>query len=487
MTQHPVLRDSAGPTEGPGDQPAAGTRAPSASRGRRGGPSAGAARKAGAPPATQKDKGPGGAGSARAFLFLQGPHGPFFHQLGRMVRAAGGRVWRVGFNAGDRAFWSDRASSYIPYRGTPEDWPATFTDLIGRHGITDIVLYGDTRPIHREAVEIARARGLTIHVFEEGYMRPYWVTYERGGSNGNSRLIDMSVKDMQVALALSDMEAPLPPGHWGDMRQHMFYGALYHWFVMFRNRDYRNFRPHRALSVTAEFRLYLRRLLLIPAHAADRRAATWRIRRGGFPYHLALLQLEHDSAFQQHSPFSTMSEFLEEVIEGFVEGAPRHHHLVVKAHPLEDGRVPVRQVVRQLARRYGIADRVHYVRGGKLAQLLNDARTAVTVNSTAGQQVLWRGIPLKVFGAAVYAKPEFVSTQSLPDFFAAAARPDNRAYKDYRRYLLETSQLPGGYYSARGRRQLLRQVVDMMLAPEDPYDALKSGTAAPRQQLRLVT
>ena len=125
--------------------------------------------------------------------------------------------------------------------------------------------------------------------------------------------------------------------------------------------------------------------------------------------------------------------------------------------------------------------------GGKLAQLLNDARTAVTVNSTAGQQVLWRGIPLKVFGAAVYAKPEFVSDQPLPEFFAGAARPDNKAYKDYRRYLLETSQIPGGFYAARGRRQLLRQVVDMMLSAEDPYEALKSGTAAPRQQLRVVT
>lgn len=129
---------------------------------------------------------------------------------------------------------------------------------------------------------------------------------------------------------------------------------------------------------------------------------------------------------------------------------------------------------------------MHYVRGGKLAQLLNDARSAVTVNSTAAQQVLWRGIPIKVFGDAVYAKPEFVSTQPLPDFFALPTRPDNKAYKDYRRYLLETSQLPGGFYSARGRRQLLRQVVDMMLSPDDPYDALSRGTAAPRQQLRVV-
>jgi capsular polysaccharide export protein len=52
--------------------------------------------------------------------------------------------------------------------------------------------------------------------------------------------------------------------------------------------------------------------------------------------------------------------------------------------------------------------------------------------------------------------------------------------------LLETSQLPGGFYSSRGRRQLMRQVVYMMLAREDPYDALESGSAAPRQQLRLV-
>jgi capsular polysaccharide export protein len=126
------------------------------------------------------------------------------------------------------------------------------------------------------------------------------------------------------------------------------------------------------------------------------------------------------------------------------------------------------------------------VRGGKLAQLLNEARSAVTVNSTAGQQVLWRGIPLKVFGRAVYGKPEFVSEQPLEEFFGGATRPDGRAYKDYRRYLLETSQLPGGFYSRSGRRQLLRQVVDMMLAPEDPYDALLSGTAAPRQQLQLV-
>mgnify|MGYP003138512366 FL=1 len=44
------------------------------------------------------------AAENRSFLFLQGPHGPFFHRLGQMLRAAGADVWRVGFNQGDSAF-----------------------------------------------------------------------------------------------------------------------------------------------------------------------------------------------------------------------------------------------------------------------------------------------------------------------------------------------------------------------------------------------
>ncbi|WP_106608035.1 capsule biosynthesis protein [Shimia abyssi] len=424
-------------------------------------------------------------GNNRVFLFLQGPHGPFFAGLARMLRRSGATIWRVGFNAGDRAFWRD-SSTYIPYTDTPKNWPTAFKSLMKTKSVTDIVLYGDTRPIHSEVVAIARAAGVRIHVFEEGYLRPYWVTYERGGSNGHSRLMNMTIPQMERALEGSDMEAPLPPGHWGDMRQHVFYGALYHWFVMFANKAYRNFQPHRDLSVTREFQLYIKRLLLTPIQMVERRIATRRIRTGGFPYHLALLQLEHDSSFQKHSPFDSMVDFLDLVISQFAKGAPSHHHLVFKAHPLEDGRVALRKEIKRLCQMHGVADRVHYVRGGKLAQLLNDARTAVAVNSTAGQQVLWRGIPLRAFGDAVYNQPEFVSTQPLADFFSGATRPDNQAYKIYRRYLLETSQVPGGFYSAKGRRQLMRLVVDMMLSPEDPYEALRSGTAAPRQQLRLV-
>jgi capsular polysaccharide export protein len=419
--------------------------------------------------------------TARRVLMLQGPHGPFFRQLGAMLRTAGAEVWRVGFNRGDEVFWG--REGYLPYTGRPEDWPAACADHLDRLAITDLVLYGDARAIHAEAIRAAKARGITVHVFEEGYLRPYWATYERGGSNGHSRLMGLSVAEMRAALARSEMEMPKAPAHWGDMRQHIFYGALYHFLVLALNRGYPGFRPHRGVTVTEEFRLYLRRLLLMPVHRLKRRLATWRIRRGAFPYHLVLLQLEHDASFRTHSDFGSMTEFITLCLEGFAAGAAPHHHLVFKAHPLEDGRANIGGAVRDGARRLGIGHRVHLVRGGKLARLLDGARSAVTVNSTAGQQVLWRGLPLRAFGRAVYAKPEFVSAQTLPAFFAEPQRPDQRAYRDYRHYLLETSQVPGGFYSARGRRYLLRQVVDMVLAPRDPYDALVEGKAAPRQQL----
>ncbi|WP_103333961.1 capsule biosynthesis protein [Pseudotabrizicola formosa] len=423
-------------------------------------------------------------GDTRRFLFLQGPHGPFFRRLGKMLQAAGAQVWRVGFNRGDQVFWP--ADSFIPFRDTADLWPGRIAALLRDQAITDLVLYGDTRPVHAQAIRAARAAGVTVHVFEEGYLRPHWVTYERGGANGHSRLMQMSVADMQAALAQAEIDQPEAPASWGDMRQHIFWGALYHWFVMTGSRAFPQFRPHRKHTVGQEFLLYCKRLVLLPLHRWERMIAQARIRNGGFPYHLVLLQLEHDASFQMHSPFRTMAEFLAVVVDGFAKGAPPHHHLVFKAHPLEDGRAPLKAEIRRLAQLHGVADRVHFVRGGKLAQLLNHARSAVTVNSTAGQQVLWRGMPLKTFGAAVYAKPEFVSDQPLAAFFAKPSRPDGRAYRTFRHYLLETSQISGGFYSARGRQEVLRQVVDMMLCAEDPYEALVSGSAAPRQQLRLV-
>lgn len=428
---------------------------------------------------------PVGEGMARAervFLLLQGPHGPFFNRLAELLRASGAEVWRCGFNAGDEFFWSDR-SHYIRHTGTMQEWPAHLDRILVEKGITDIVLYGDVRPIHAIARAAGREDDLRVHVFEEGYLRPFWISYERDGSNGNSDLMRIPLSQMRNALRETMAEVRRPPARWGDMRQHKFYGALYHFLILIANKPYRHYRGHRAITVAEEFRLNLQRLLLSPAYNA-KRALQWRkIRLSGWPYSLVLMQLEHDANFLGHSPFRRNSQFVDTVIGEFAKSAPRHHHLVFKAHPLEDGRAANRDAIRSSAARHGVTGRVHYLRGGKLAELLRHAKSVVTVNSTAAQQALWRGIPVKTLGRAIYQKPGIVSDQTLAEFFDYPEPPNPSAYRVLRDFLLQTSQVPGGFYSRRSRAHALRLVADLILAPDDPYRSLANGRVTHRHQV----
>ena len=131
---------------------------------------------------------PGGSlvNPGRGFLFLQGMATRFFERLGQSLIGRGYAVYRVNFNGGDRAFW--RLPGAVDFRGRPEEWPEFLDRLIIDRAISDIVLFGDCRPLHRAAIRVAGGRALRIHVVEEGYLRPDWITFEEGGVNGHSAL-----------------------------------------------------------------------------------------------------------------------------------------------------------------------------------------------------------------------------------------------------------------------------------------------------------
>ena len=105
----------------------------------------------------------------RAFLFLQGPHGPFFAHLAKMLNATGAACFKVGFNRGDQFFWSN-VKTYIPFRDTIEEWPDRLEAILTSHDVTDILLYGDTRQIHAEA--ITTVEGILHRLETDGLPRP---------------------------------------------------------------------------------------------------------------------------------------------------------------------------------------------------------------------------------------------------------------------------------------------------------------------------
>ncbi|MDB9857964.1 capsule biosynthesis protein CapA, partial [Amylibacter sp.] len=57
----------------------------------------------------------------KKFLFLQGPHGPFFYELSNAIQQSGASVVKIGFNEGDRFFWRNRAT-FLAYTNPHERW-----------------------------------------------------------------------------------------------------------------------------------------------------------------------------------------------------------------------------------------------------------------------------------------------------------------------------------------------------------------------------
>ncbi len=405
----------------------------------------------------------------RKFLFLQGPHGPFFAQLASMLVKADIEVKRVNFNGGDSYYW-DHALSFVDFTDDIANWPDALERLCEKDAITDIVLYGDMRPIHRAAISIAKARQINIHCFEEGYLRPYWVTYERGGVNGNSPLMNISFDDIQKKRLQRTIELQDAPMRWGNLWQHNWYGFMFHLRLWLARKHFPNYRPHRNITIERELRLNFIRLLQMPMRIFEREFQTWRFLRSGSPFFVALLQLDHDSSFQNHSDFDDQIHFLNELLENFAKFAPKYYHLILKLHPLDDGRQPLKKRVELLGKQLNIKGRVHLIYGGKLSDLLSRARATVTVNSSASQHSLWRGIPTKFLGRSIYNKPEIASQQSLENFFQAPNNPSKHNYREFRTFLLETSQIGGGFYAQSARAEILRVAVEMLLHSEHPYE-----------------
>ena len=115
------------------------------------------------------------------FLFLQGMASPLFTRLGDWLLARGVEVFRINFCAGDALYWRRKPAWH--YRGALRELPEFLRQRCARHAITDLVMFCDQFPVHRAALAFAAREGLRAHVFEEGYVRPHWVTLQRGATH----------------------------------------------------------------------------------------------------------------------------------------------------------------------------------------------------------------------------------------------------------------------------------------------------------------
>ena len=407
-----------------------------------------------------------GPQEGRVVLFLQGPPGAFFRRLAEHLESLGATCIKVRLNPGD--FFDTLGQRAVSYRGSFTAWPDWLRRFGTERGVTDLVFYGDCRPYHKVAADVLRRQGVRVHVFEEGYLRPRWITYERDGVNGNSKLISLPLSRIDKK-ALEGVRTPDDTSVGDPMWPYIWKGLRYYAYNFFFCFLYPFYRGHRSQGLIEEAWYWTFRWPILPRVKRRARARARAVLNAAKPIHLVLLQLNGDFQLREHSPFNSVTEFIELCIKTYAEAGIRDEPLVFKNHPLDIGHLNLDRFVRETARAHGVEDQCVFIDGGKLAKLLDLTKSVVAVNTTSCQQTIGRGIPTKVLGTAIYNHTGLTSDQTLQAFFQDPQPPDPELYGLFRRLLLVTSQINGNFSTAKGIDMTLEPLGRKMLAEAEEF------------------
>lgn len=406
--------------------------------------------------------------SKRRFLFLQGVCSPFFGQLADRLRADGHHVQKINFNAGDVAYWGGRES--LAFRGRPENLRDFLDGVYRRNGITDQVLFGDRRPVHRPAVEHADALGIRTHVFEEGYFRPHWVTLEREGVNGHSLLPRDPDWFWGVGGDLDGTEAV--ESFASPFRVRAAHDVAYHLAGAANLLLFPHYRTHAGLTAPMEYLGYIRRFALLRRWKPRDARLIGDLIASRAVYYVLPLQLNTDAQIRDHSRFEDMAEVIEFVMASFAQQAPAGSRLVVKNHPLDMGLVGYDRLIQRLAQKFDVVGRIDYLESGDLDSLVSHARGLVTVNSTVGGVSLGLDCPTTTLSDPIYNLPGLTFQGKLDDFWREGEAPNRELFRRFRNAVIHATQVNGGFYCRRGIELAVRNSVAILEGEVSPLEAL---------------
>lgn len=397
----------------------------------------------------------------RVFLLLQGPMSYFFTYLGRALRAEGAEVRRIHVCPGDRLFW--RGPGGVSYRGRADDWPSYVRRFIANHGVTDIVSLGDGRRWHADALPVAREAGVRVHVIEQGYLRPHYLTVEPEGTGGHTRF----PREWDAIAELADL-APLP--HPGFQSSFLAFSVMDVAFnlanILFSWVFYPHYKQHALDHPLREWGGWIfKKALRLRGRRAKLRQAEGRVKAHQGPLYVFPLQLETDYQIRLHGPPEGLRETLKRIIASFRAHAPNDAMLAIKLHPLDNGWTPWQALI--AAEVEGIEDRVVYLDGGDLDAMLARSAGCVVINSTVGLTALTLGAPVIALGTAIYDLEGLTYQGDIDAFWAGGAAPHEDRLALFLRALTAAIQVPGGF-DGTGAEPGAANMAARMLSPP-PY------------------
>ncbi len=385
----------------------------------------------------------------RTHLFLQGPHGPFFRLLGQHLDQKGDGVIRVNCCGGDVVDWPWPHTRLFRKKATV--WGKWIAHLMDEEGVTDLHVFGDWRPLHREAVLLAKIREIRVWAYDEGYIRPNHITMEQGGVNGLSSLPNTREGLGELAARCP---APLKAHKVGNPQKAKTWRAIAHYAgTIFLWPLFRKFQTHRPQSASYEVWGWFLRVLSRFARRKRSAEALRAAYQSNSPYFIFPLQLDADSQVRRYSPYSGMKEAIACVLTSFTQSASAKTHLIIRNHPLDNGLINYASFIASFATACGIRERVHFIEGGKAQQMMRRSVGVVVLNSTIGITALQLGKPVYCVGTSLYAMPGLAVSNAemqLDEFWNAPRGPKSAALAAFERVLKFHALVNGNFYTQDG-------------------------------------
>lgn len=375
---------------------------------------------------------------AKNVLLLQGPLGPFFQDFSVWLRSKNINVSKVNFNGGDW-FYSKHANIFN-FNQPIDNLSSWLQSLIKGKLIDAIVCFGDCRPQHQIAKQVCELLDVDFFVFEEGYIRPDYITFEYQGVNGNS-----SWSHEDTVLLPVTVNDPI------DAHQKFIkmvgYAITYYIAMTLGKFWFTHYKHHRNTSTLKEAKAWLvsgyRRLTnsvydskqmnFIQTHLKDK-------------YFICALQVFNDYQVRVHSNYNDVTDFINEIIISFANHADKSAYLVFKHHPMDRGYRNYKNMIDSLINQLGIEERVYYVCDVHLPTLIEHSLGMVTINSTTGLQSLYRHKPVKALGTAIYNLHGVSAQMSLDNFWQDYKNTDMSKYPLFKDNLIYFTQLNGSFY-----------------------------------------
>ncbi|HEG0607561.1 TPA: capsule biosynthesis protein [Campylobacter coli] len=376
--------------------------------------------------------------SGKSILLLQGPVGTFFHRLAIKMKKNKTKVFKLNFNGGDFLFYPSGKRCKCDEKDLENFYESFFKEK----KIDAIVMYNDCRLIHAKAIKVARILGIGIWIFEEGYLRPYCVTFEKDGVNANSSL--PRDKNFYLSWNISTKESikEIPGGF-----KFMAFSAFLYWLFSFLLAPFFNNKLHHRTLFPFEFLFWFRSLYRKYLYKFTEKKLNQKIYSLEKKYFLAILQVYSDTQIKHHYKKS-IEEFIEETILSFANHARAKSYLVFKHHPMDRGYRNYSKLIDELSRKYHVEGRIFYVHDTYLPTLLKNALGCITINSTVGLSAILEGCPTKVCGNAFYNFEGLAYPKKLQFFWreAHAYKPNPSLVINFKNYLLNTNQFNGNFY-----------------------------------------